>query len=225
MITESDRNGTGVFVSVPLPSERIFRYAAMDDILGLLVRNPHQEFRVRQLREITGHGGKTVSNALGLLQELDLVSTTHRGKSKLVRVNRDRLEKPDDPILAIPQEEFRDPIRTYLLELEDRELDTAGVVLFGSVARGRADRTSDVDVLIVVGDDPTTARREVQAARQAVESRRFDGERYEFQVLVESVESARQYGPKLHEIFAEGIVLFGSDRLETVKREVFDGEQ
>lgn len=225
MVTQSDWTGAGVFVSVPLPSERIFRYAAMDDILSLLVRNPHQEFRVRQLREITGHGGKTVSNALELLQELDLVSTTRRGQSKLVRVNRDRIEKLDDPILAIPQEEFRDPVRAYLSELEEHELDTAGVILFGSVARGRADRTSDVDVLVVVGDDPTAARREAQAARQAVESRRFDGERYEFQVLVESVESARQYGPKLHEIFAEGIILEGSDRLETVKREVFDGGQ
>jgi predicted nucleotidyltransferase len=225
MVTQSDRIGAGIFVSVPLPSEQIFRYAAMDDIVGLLVRNPHQEFRVRQLREITGHGGKTVSNALALLQELDLVSTTRKGQSKLVRVNRDRIEKPNDPILAIPQEEFRDPVRAYLSELEDHELDAAGVVLFGSVARGRADRTSDVDVLVVVGGDPTAARREAQAARQAVESRRFDGERYEFQVLVESIESARQYGPKLHEIFAEGIVLEGSDRLEAVKREVFDGEQ
>lgn len=225
MVTQSDRAGTGILVPVPLPSVQIFRYAAMDDIVGLLVRNPHQQFRVRQLREITGHGGKSVSNALDLLQELDLVSTTREGQSKLVRVNRDRIEKPDDPILAIPQEEFRDPVRSYLSELANHELDTVGVVLFGSVARGRADRTSDVDILVVVGDDPTVARREAQAARQAVESRRFDDERYEFQVLVESIESASQYGSKLHEIFAGGIVLEGSDRLESVKREVFDGRQ
>ena len=67
------------------------------------------------------------------------------------------------------------------------------------------------------------ARRDLQEVRQDIENRKFNGERYEIQLLVESVESTENYGEKLQEIFSEGITLYSTERLDEVREEVFSG--
>lgn len=213
----------GVVVPIPLPADHVFRYQAMDDILTVLVRNPHQAFSVSQLRTLTDHGGKTVNNGLHLLQQLDLVRSRRDGKKKLISINRDRVQKPDDPILEIPQEEFRTPVKTFLDELRDNIDTLAGVLVFGSVARGEADRASDIDLFIVVEDELMAARRMVQDIRQTVSEESFDGNRYEFQIMTESVDSAKQYGGKLQLLFSEGITLYQTDTFDELRRGVLHG--
>nr|WP_177227637.1 hypothetical protein [Halomicrobium zhouii] len=51
---------------------------------------------------------------------------------------------------------------------------------------------------------------------------RFDGERYEFQILVESPESARGHGGRLEDVFTDGITLVDSDTLRDLKQEVLN---
>ncbi len=97
--------------------------------------------------------------------------------------------------------------------------------LLGSVARGEADRASDVDLLIIVEEDKTSARRAVQSIVRDLQETKFDGNRYTFQPLVESVESARRIGERLREQFDDGITLVGSDQLTEVRKKVYaDGE-
>lgn len=224
VVSMIDQNSAGVVLPIPLPADRIFRNQAMDDILELLYRNPHDEFGVRQLRSITGHGAQTVDTALNLFSQLGVINTRREGNRKLVSINRDRVLKPEDPVLAIPQEQFRTPVHTFFNELRE-QLDTlAGVILFGSVARGEADRTSDIDLWILVEDDLLPSRRAAHEVRQDMSEKKFDESRYEFQVMVESVDSAQQYGEKLREIFSEGITLHSSERLDTVRRGVLHGE-
>lgn len=218
----SDHN-VGVVLPIPLGADHVFRYQAMDDILTLLVRNPHQEFTVTQLRDITGHGGKTATNAITLLEQLDLIQIRREGKKKLIQVNRARIQESDDPVMQIPQDEFRDPIRTLLDELQAAFDQLVGVIIFGSVARDEADRASDIDVLVIADGETVTVRRTAQNVRQEIESQRFEGERYTFQVMAESVDSAKNYGEKLQTIFSEGIVLFETNELEEVREAVFDG--
>ncbi|MDY6765497.1 MAG: nucleotidyltransferase domain-containing protein, partial [Halobacteria archaeon] len=144
------------------------------------------------------------------------------GRKKLISANRDRFHNPEDPLLSIPQEEFRTPIKEFLEKVKKNEGgNLVGVILFGSVARGEADRASDIDLQVIVENDLTESRQELHDIRQEMEDRRFDGERYEFQVLVESVESAESYGEKLQEIFSEGITLYATDRLDQVREVIF----
>jgi predicted nucleotidyltransferase len=96
-------------------------------------------------------------------------------------------------------------------------------LLFGSVARGEADRASDIDLQVIIDGKLTKARRDIGEIRQEVEKQKFDGDRYELQVLVESVKSAESYGEKLREIFNEGIRLRETEKLEEVQEAVFDG--
>lgn len=215
---------SGVFLSLPLPEDHVFRYEAVDDILELLYRNPHREFTITELRTITGHGGKSVDEAVKILASLSLIEQSKRGRKSLIEIDRERLQKPDDPLLEIPQEEFRQPVMEFLERAKEKQGDNlVGVLLFGSVARGDADRTSDIDIQVIVHDDLTAARRKLQAIRQDIESEKFDGNRYEIQLLVESEESATRYGEKLQEIFSEGIRLYSTEKLDEVQEAVFDG--
>jgi len=220
----SNQDAAGVVLPVPLLEDRIFRNQAMDDILELLYRNPHDEFGVRQLRSITGHSAQTVDTALTLFAQLGVIKTRRDGNKKLISIKRDHILKPDDPILEIPQEEFRTPVNTFFNELRGRLDNVAGVILFGSVARGEADRASDIDIWILVEDDLLSSRRTAQDVRQEMDEKTFDDSRYEFQIMVESTESAEQYGEKLQEILSEGITLHSSDELDTVRRGVLHGE-
>lgn len=216
---------SGVFIPLPLPDERIFRYEAADDVLDLLYRNPHDEFSVTELRGTTGHGGKSVANAIRILDGLDLIRKERTGRRSLIRINQERLRKPDDPLFEIPQEQFRPPIKTFLDRVKRRhENNLVGVILFGSVARGEADRTSDVDIQVIVENELMKSRRELHAIRQEIENQTFDGERYELQLLVESVESAESYGEKLREIFLGGIFLYVTDELDDLKEVILHGE-
>lgn len=224
VVIMTDQNISGVTLPIPLGEERVFRNQAMDDITELLYRNPHGEFGVRQLREVTEHGAQTVDTAIKLLEQVELIQTRREGNRKLISINRNRIHKPDDPILEIPQEEFRTPIKTFVDKVEkDQEDNLVGILLFGSVARGEGDRASDIDIQVIVKEDLLKSRRSIHDIRQEIEGQKFDGQRYELQVLVESVETAEDYGDKLHEIFSEAITLYQTDELDELRKVILNG--
>ena len=122
------------------------------------------------------------------------------------------------------------PIRTFVARVHatltdsDDIDDLLGIVIFGSVARGEADRQSDIDCFVVVDGDRTTARRQISDVVAKLQSERFDGDRFAFEPYVESAESARRAGSKLREIFAEGITVYGSGALGSLRKEVVADE-
>ncbi|WP_247004949.1 nucleotidyltransferase domain-containing protein [Halosolutus gelatinilyticus] len=211
-----------VEVRLPLPDEQVFRYGAMDDSIEILARNPSEEFSNRELQRLTGYGGPSVSKALSLLEAMGVVVRRDAGNRTLYRIDERRLREPDDPLLEIPQPSFREPLRRFVRRLDD-ELDSiAGIVCFGSVARGEADRASDVDVFVLVADEEAvSARRTVADVVRDLEAEPIDGDRYEFEVFVESPESARKRGADLRPIFREGVTLVESETLRRVKHEIF----
>ena len=216
---------SGVFLKLPLPNQQIFRYQAADDILELLYRNPHREFTITQLRETTDHGGKSVDNAVRILESLDLIQRRKEGRQSLIQINQSKIQKPDDPVLEIPQEEFRKPVRQFIEKAKEQQGENlVAVILFGSVARGEADRASDIDIQTIVEEDLLEARRNLHNIRQTIEEKKIDGNRYEIQLLVESTESAGSYGEKLQEIFSQGITLHSTEKLEDVREVVFNGQ-
>lgn len=219
------RNGSvTIALEYPFPEERIFRYQSMQDVLALLIDQPHEQFTVGELATRGAGTQASVSKAVRLLEEAGAVETRREGRRRIVQVNRDRLDKPD-PVLSIPQSEFHEPVRAFVDQVTDSLDAVVGVVLFGSVARGEADRASDVDVLVIVDEDRTAARRTVQDVVRELQETRFDGDRFSFQALVESTESARRVGRRLREQFEHGITLVDSDELAAIRREVFADDE
>jgi predicted nucleotidyltransferase len=219
------RDGMELTLPLPVPNDRLFRYAATSDILVLFANNPHTRFSIRDIRRATDHSPSSVTDTIDLLAETDLVTITRDGNKKLVQINRSRLSKPDDRILQIPQAEFHDPVRTLVDRLRDQIGNIAGILIFGSVARGQADRASDIDCFVLVTDNKATAQRTAHEVARDLEEQRFAGDRYQFQVLAESARSVENIGDRLREIFTEGIAVYETDALQTAKQEVLTNGQ
>ena len=217
------KESISIELQYPFPEDRVFRYQAMQDILDLLIDQPYATYSMSELATLTGANKGTISKAVRLLSELDVVETAQDGRTQQVRINRERLTKPD-PILSIPQAEFHRPVQAFLQRIQDELDELVGVVLFGSVARGEADRASDIDLLVIVGDDKTAARRTVQSVISDLEDQRFEGNRYTFQPLVESTDSVKRIGDQLRPQFDDGITLVGSDQLSELRTEVYADE-
>ena len=88
----------------------IFRIEAADDILRLLVDAHETEFTISELVDTTGVARSTVWRAVDLLNSIGAVHIRETPQRNHVSIDPSRLHK-DDPILAIDQPEFHEPIR------------------------------------------------------------------------------------------------------------------
>lgn len=223
----TEQNATGhpaqqatVSLPIPPPDPSLFRHKATSDLLRLLLDNPYERFTIRALARLTDNSAQSVKRAVDVLEPNGVVVVETQGNRRLVGINRQRISKPNDPVLRIPQSEFHPPVRTALDRLQDELDHVLGVMVFGSVARGQADRQSDIDIWVLAGDRSEQHRANKIAKELGQE--RFEGNRYEFQILVESPESARGRGDRLEDVFTDAITLVDSDELRVIKQEVLD---
>lgn len=218
---EDSKGGSYVRLPVPLGEPDAFRYGATADILHILVDNPDRGFTNRELHRVTGKGLSSVNSAVDTLEALGVITVDRSGRANAVQIDPAMLVKADDPVTTIPQAAYHTPVRAILSKLEERVADDIGVILFGSVARGSADRTSDIDLFVVVEDDRMQAQREAHAIEQEIADEEFDGNRYEAHILVEPRESAANHD-RIENILVEGLTLRESPALDALKQEVFD---
>ena len=207
-----------VGIPVPAPGPNLFRHTATNDPLRLLLDNSYEQFMIRELGRLTDNAVQSVKRAVDVLEANAVVVVETEGNRRLVGINRGRVTNPDDHVLRIPQSELHLPVRAALDRIHDELGPVEGVLVFGSVARGQADRQSDID-LWVLADDRVEQHRANELAKELGQDR-FDGDRYEFQILVESPESARGHGDRLEDVFTDAITLVDSDTLRELKREV-----
>jgi len=214
-----------VCIDLPLPEEQVFRYGAADEILSIVASDPSEVFTNRDLRRATDYGGPSVARALELLVSLDLLIRTDRENRTEYQINAERLTERTG-VAAIPQAEFRPPVRRFREQVLEDVPALEGLLIFGSVARGEADRQSDIDIFVAVGTDPPMeARRAVTDIVADLESERFDGQRYGFDQHVESLHSIQNYGDRLAEIVTEGIPLYTTDEFDDLRHRILIAEE
>ena len=201
-------------VPVPAKNEDIYRHSVTNDLLSFLIDRPFEEYTLRKLASLVGTTHRTVSLAVDILEDNDLVVVTPEGNKKLVGINRDRIETPENDVLRIPQPEFQQPVREAADALVDRLDDVLGILVYGSVARGEADRQSDVDLWVLVRED--RSRNQQRAAELATDlaETRIDGERYGFHIVVESPESVPAYTEDIASIVTAGIPVYRTEEFE-----------
>ncbi|WP_119821939.1 nucleotidyltransferase domain-containing protein [Halalkaliarchaeum desulfuricum] len=162
-----------------------------------------------------------VNAAVVSLEELGVVTVDRDGRANAVQINASKLVRGDDRVTSIPQSEYHAPVRAIRDQVLERIGDDAGVVVFGSVARGDADRASDIDVFVIVPGDRMEAQRRAHGIEDEIASERFAGDRYEPHIVVETRESAARHD-RIRDVFTEGITIHDTAALQAVKSEVFE---
>ncbi|WP_186313342.1 nucleotidyltransferase domain-containing protein [Halorubrum salsamenti] len=216
--------GASILLDIPAQETGLFKSQAVHDVLSFLSRYHEDEFSITELADAVDYSRPTITKAVDTLVANDLVTDRRDGNARLTQINRGRLSRPGDPLLEIPQAEFHAPVRTALEQVRDQLDGVIGVVLYGSVARGTADRRSDIDLWVLVTEDRMANQRTANTIRQDLEAQEFDTGRYAYEIDVEALPAIPNYTENLQEILSDGIVLHDTDKFETVRGMVFHGD-
>lgn len=216
--------GARISLDIPAQDASLFKSQAVHDVLSFLCRYHTDEFSITELADAVDYSRPTITKAIDTLAANDLITAQRDGNTRVAKINRGRLSRPDDPLLQIPQTEFHTPVRTAVEQLVDR-LDTVlGIVLYGSVARGTADRRSDIDLWVLVEEDRMANQRTANTIRQDLEDEEFDTGRYAYEIDVEALPAVPNYTEDIQKILSEGIVIHDTEKFETVREMVFHGD-
>ncbi|WP_255192427.1 MarR family transcriptional regulator [Natronobeatus ordinarius] len=227
MKTKSNSNSddrTQITVDIPLWDDRLFRGGATDDVLLFLTRHRDESFSMTDLAKAVDYTRPTITKTVDVLSNNGLVVEERDGTRRLVQINRDRLILPDDPYLEIPQSAFHAPVKAATEALLDELDGVLGIVLYGSVARGEADRRSDVDLWALVREDRMGNQRRANRVRQSLEEDAFDGDRYAFEIDVEGLQAVPNYADELREILRDGIAVHRTEEFDTVRGMILHGD-
>jgi predicted nucleotidyltransferase len=167
----------------------------------------------REVARLAPEGSQPgISKALGRLTAEGLVDRQEAGNALLYRLNRDHLAAPAAAMLADLRNALIGRLRE---EIAGWELQPVHASIFGSVARGDADASSDIDLLIVrpadiAADDPRW-RDQLDELSYAV--KRWTGNALSTSELPEAdiARLADERPPVIDAIGADAITLVGPD--------------
>ena len=217
--TESRKTpGTSISVSLPPSDPDLFKHKATSDILLFLTNHRFSEFSLRELAGQIGHSHQSVRRAVDVLSSNDLVVDSPEGNKRLIQINSDQLSIPDEPILRIPQSEYHNPVNTAVRKLQENLSDVVAIILYGSVARGEADRRSDIDLWVLTRDNRAENQREANTIGRDLEEMSFDGDRYDYDIDVETVQAIPTYTEDIRDIVVSGIPVYKTSDFETVEK-------
>jgi len=217
-MNKDPRSGISISLQVPARDPDLYKHKATNETLLFLSRHRFDEFTIGELAAQTENTKPAVTRAVDVLQANDLVLDNPEGNRRLIRINRERLSVPEDPFLQIPQVEFHEPVKAAVDELTETLDDLLGIILFGSVARGEADRRSDIDLWVLVSEDRAASQRAVNELVLDLEEQEFDQGRYGFDIDVEQVSSIPRYTEDIREIVLSGITVYETPQFETVEK-------
>lgn len=162
----------------------IFRYRDMRDILLVVMRTPDKEFTVSDIARRIGAAPNTGNLRLSIkaLVDAGLLLERKAGRGSFHRINPDSMLISENPYALIPQAEYR-PIMMKILERLKAIRNIERVILFGSVARGNADRLSDIDIL-VVSKTPIKVLAGISSLDREARTGNLLGDRYNLNVKV-----------------------------------------
>jgi hypothetical protein len=125
--------------------------SAQGDVLAVLART-EEPLTGRRVAALTdGRVSQKGTNlALRALVDAGLVTVEDHPPAKLYQLNRRHLAASSVEALASLRGQLIDAMRNHV---DSWEVPAWGVWLFGSAARGDGDESSDIDVLIVRGND------------------------------------------------------------------------
>jgi len=214
---KTNSSGASISLSIPPSDPDLFKHKATSDVLLFLTNHRFNSFSLRELAAQIGHSHQSVRRAVNVLSANDLVIESPESNRRPVQINRQRLSIPDDPVLRIPQSEFHQPVKTAVSRLRENISDVVGILLYGSVARGDADRRSDIDLWVLTRSGRAESQREANTIARNLEDTEFGGNRYAYDIDVEAVQAIPTYIDDIREIIVSGIPVYETSDFETVE--------
>ncbi len=115
-------------------------------ILSLLLLRPDESFYVREIARLTGVSVGSLHRELKSLTAAGLLSRTEAGNQVRYQVNRDCQIMPELAGIFRKTSGLADVLRELLAPLESKILMAW---VFGSMAQGTAQSTSDIDIVVI----------------------------------------------------------------------------
>jgi len=210
-------SGAAISLSIPSSDPALFKHKATSDVLLFLTNHRFSDFSLRELATHVGHSHQSARRAVNVLSANDLVVESPESNQRLIQINRQRLSIPDDPILRIPQPEYHQPVKAAVTELRENINDVVVIILYGSVAQGKTDRRSDIDLWVLTRSGRAENQREANAIARDLEDTEFDGSRYVYDIDVEAVQAIPAYTEDIREIVVSGIPVYKTSDFETIE--------
>ena len=138
---------SAIFIDVNLSRPWALIRSPLDmDVLRVL-RGTTRPLTGREVARLVGTGSQpTVNASLRRMNAEGLVHAEEAGNAYLYTLNREHLAAPAVDLLAGIRSELERRLR---VEIDAWDIAAVHVSLFGSVARGDGDSTSDIDIFIV----------------------------------------------------------------------------
>ena len=187
-------------------------------LLRVLHSNPHKWFFAKELSELSGLGQGVTLERLERLVQSKVLDREARGRMTFYRLNLDSpmaikivelfdAEKDRYPKLPFVQ---RAVLSEYASRLESvLKGNLLFIALFGSVARGNAGPTSDIDVLVVVKS--RMKEKEISKVGARISEKFHANIAHTVVSLEELKKMVKSREPLIKNVQSEGIVLLGSE--------------
>jgi len=173
-------------------------------VVGLLVSLPEKDFTGREIAGLLGVSHSNVQRALRVLVEDGLASKKRTGRADVFWANKDHfMFKALSELFKVKRELPERIVKDLYMAF--RELGMS-VTVFGSYARGEADRGSDVDVFVIAKD---RAALEEKIGRIETDFARKYGVSLSVKVLSPSDLKRRPVPPFVQAAAKEGVLISG----------------
>lgn len=194
------------------------------ETLRRLLNNHDYQWTVNELVEAVPASYNTVRRFLDELFDYEIIYYQKKGNYRLVQYNTlNRYHRIITGMFSADTGSLKKLAEDYVSVFNEQvEEDVAdkvvSIILFGSVARGTADKDSDIDVLLLTGDDKGKDLVEMWAIQIRNEIDRFGD-------VVPVVESLREFRNKYshgkrfeNNVVQDGITLYGEDLNEAIQK-------
>ncbi|MFP4046005.1 MAG: nucleotidyltransferase domain-containing protein [Candidatus Aenigmatarchaeota archaeon] len=190
-------------------SETLVRRTALD-LLKELIQHPDRELSIRALGKEAEISYVTARNLVSKLLQSGLLKEEKKSNGRFISLNT------DSPYYGLIKEMVRMDTRplvevaeSYAKEVSEKVEDVEAILLYGSVARGDPDLSSDIDILVLVKGE--TEKPESIAGKIADKYQRKND--VKISPLVENIEDyradVREEDPFYQSVNSSKIVLYG----------------
>jgi predicted nucleotidyltransferase len=203
--------GGKMYVKIPIQNaatEKIFRWNCARDLSMFLAKNPYNSYTVSEIiNRLDIKSRDSLSKLLDAMKDAELIESVRVGRKRFISINSELIEMPKDSFSQIPQKEYRKIVKLIVSKIIKKK-EVKKVILFGAMARGSADRMSDIDIL-VVGKNVSKLQDKLGKISYDAKSGKILPERFELNIrIITPLEFTKPRG-FVKDALMEGILLFG----------------